>query len=97
MQTASNNSFTRGAQLWAHNMRMIVQGIKNICLVGLGFALILLVVRCYQLLTLEALYYYAIQLWAEFKLSFAPFFAKNFVMTIDYYSIRKETFIHSCR
>ena len=31
MSSANNSNFTRGAQLWAHNIRMALQGLKNIC------------------------------------------------------------------
>jgi hypothetical protein len=36
MSSASNSNFTRGAQLWAHNIRMAMQATKNICLFGLA-------------------------------------------------------------
>ena len=63
MSPANNSNFTRGAQLWAHNMRMAVQGAKNICFFGLAVMLILLAVRIYQYLTFEAVYYFVVKLY----------------------------------
>ena len=94
MSSTNNNNFTRGAQLWAHNMRMAIQGVKNICFVGLGFVLILLVIRCCQYLTFETIYYFLIQYYAEFKLDVAPLFGPQPVIFIDYYSLSKGVFVH---
>jgi len=95
MSSTNNNNFTRGAQLWAHNMRMAIQGVKNICFVGLGFVLILLAIRCYQYLTFETIYYFLIQYYAEFKLDVAPLFGPQPVIFIDYYSLSKGVFVHT--
>lgn len=94
MASANNNNFTRGAQLWAHNMRMALQGAKNICFLGLAFVLVLLAIRCYQYLTLETVYYFLIQCYVEFKLTFGVFFYPKHLIGIDYYSLGKGVFVH---
>jgi type IV conjugative transfer system coupling protein TraD len=94
MSSANNSNFTRGAQLWAHNMRMAVQGAKNICLFGLATVMVLLAVRLNQLLTFETIYYYVIKCYVEFKLSIGSFFYSKNRIGIDYYSISKGHSVH---
>lgn len=95
MSKSNNSSFTRGAQLWAHNIRMGVQGVKNICLFGLAFLLILLAYRISQYLTIEALYYFAIERYVQLKLAAGFLFNGNGQIGIDYYSLSKGIFVHS--
>ena len=94
MAAANNKNFTRGAQLWAHNVRMAVQGIKNICLFGTAIVFLLIILRLYQYLTFEAVYYYFVKCYTEFKLSIGSFFYKKDAIGIDYYSIKKGIFVH---
>lgn len=94
MSSANNSNFTRGAQLWAHNMRMALQGAKNICYFGLAFILGLLVVRLNQYMTFQTFYYFCIKCWAECKLSIGSFFYGKHQIGIDFYSINKGQFIH---
>ena len=84
MSPANNSNFTRGAQLWAHNMRMAVQGAKNICFFGLAVMLILLAVRIYQYLTFEAVYYFVVKCYVELKLSIGSFFYSKSLIGVDY-------------
>lgn len=92
--SANNNNFTRGAQLWAHNMRMIMQGAKNICLFGFVVVLVLFAIRCYQNLTFESVYYFVITCYVECKLSIGTFFYGKQLIGIDYYSLSKSIFVH---
>ena len=94
MSSANNSSFTRGAQLWAHNMRMALQGAKNICYFGLAFVLGLLVVRINQHMTFQTFYYFCIKCWVECKLSIGSFFYGKHQIGIDFYSINKGQFVH---
>jgi hypothetical protein len=97
MASANNSNFTRGAQLWAHNMRMTIQGVKNICLFGLVVVLVLLAVRTYQYLTFESIYYFIVKCYVELKLSIGAFFYSKNQIGIDYYSLggQKSLFTNS--
>ena len=92
--SASNSNFTRGAQLWAHNMRMILQGVKNICFFGLAFVLGLIVFRLSQYTTLQTIYYFIIKCYVDFKLGIGAFFYGKYHIGIDFYSINKGHFVH---
>lgn len=95
MSSASNSNFTRGAQLWAHNMRMVMQGAKNICLVGLAFVLVLTIIRLYQYLSLQTIYYFLIKCYAACKLSVGAFFYSKSQIVLDFYSINKGRFVRT--
>ena len=92
--SASNSNFTRGAQLWAHNMRMILQGVKNICFFGLAFVFGLIAVRLSQYTTFQTIYYFIIKCYVDFKLSIGAFFYGKHQISIDFYSINKGHFVH---
>ena len=94
MSRASNSSFTRGAQLWAHNIRMILQGIRNICIVGLIVACGLWILRIYQHMTLTTFYYFLIERYVQLKLAIGAFFYGKGVIGITFYSLEQHRFIH---
>ena len=94
MSSASNSNFTRGAQLWAHNMRMILQGVKNICFFGLACIFGLIVFRLYQHTTFQTIYYFIINCYVDLKLSIGAFFYGKHQIVIDFYSINKGHFVH---
>jgi len=94
MSSASNSNFTRGVQLWAHNMRMIMQGIKNICFFGLACIFGLIVFRLSQHTTFQTIYYFIIKCYVDFKLSIGAFFYGKHQIVIDFYSINKGHFVH---
>lgn len=94
MSSASNSNFTRGAQLWAHNMRMIMQGVKNICFFGLAFIFGLIAFRLSQHTTFQTIYYFIIKCYVDFKLSIGAFFYGKHQIVIDFYSISKGHFVH---
>ena len=94
MSSASNSNFTRGAQLWAHNMRMIMQGVKNICFFGLACIFVLIVFRLSQYTTFQTIYYFIINCYVDLKLSIGAFFYGKHQIVIDFYSINKGHFVH---
>jgi type IV conjugative transfer system coupling protein TraD len=94
MSSTSNSNFTRGAQLWAHNMRMIMQGIKNICFFGLACIFGLIAFRLSQYTTFQTIYYFIIKCYVDFKLSIGAFFYGKHQIVIDFYSISKGHFVH---
>ena len=94
MSGANNNNFTRGAQLWAHNMRMAVQGVKNICLFGLAFVFVLLAIRIAQNMTFETFYYFLIERYVQLKLIIGSLFFSKEQIGIDFYSLSKGVFVH---
>lgn len=94
MSSTSNSNFTRGAQLWAHNMRMIMQGVKNICFFGLACIFGLIAFRLSQHTTLQTIYYFIIKCYVDFKLSIGAFFYGKHQIVIDFYSINKGHFVH---
>lgn len=95
MSKSNNSSFTRGAQLWVHNIRMGIQGVKNMCLFGLAFVIILLAYRISQHLTFEALYYFVIERYVQLKLAVGAFFYGKGQIGIEYYSLSKGAFVYS--
>ena len=95
MSSTNNSNFTRGAQLWAHNIRMGLQGVKNICLFGLVFVFLLLAYRVSQGLTFESIYYFIVERYVQLKLAIGSVFYGKGQIGIDYYSLRKSMYIHS--
>ena len=93
MSRASNSNFTRGAQLWAHNIRMILQGLRNVCIFGLAFVIGLLAVRISQYMTFASFYYFLIERYVQFKLAFGGFFYDKGKIGITFYSLEQHQFI----
>ena len=95
MSSTNNSTFTRGAQLWAHNIRMGLQGVKNICLFDLIFVFLLLAYRVSQGLTFESIYCFMVERYVQLKLAIGSVFYGKGQIGIDYYSLRKSMYIHS--
>lgn len=93
MSRASNSNFTRGAQLWAHNIRMILQGLRNVCIFGLAFVIGLLAVRISQYMTFASFYYFLIERYVQFKLAIGAFFYGKGKIGITFYSLEQHRFI----
>jgi len=93
MSRASNSNFTRGAQLWAHNIRMILQGLRNVCIFGLAFVIGLLAVRISQYMTFASFYYFLIERYVQFKLAIGGFFYDKGKIGITFYSLEQHQFI----
>ena len=93
MSRASNSNFTRGAQLWAHNIRMILQGLRNVCIFGLVFVLGVLAVRISQYMNFSTFYYFLIERYVQFKLAVGAFFYGKGKIGITFYSLEHHRFI----
>jgi type IV conjugative transfer system coupling protein TraD len=93
MSRASNSNFTRGAQLWAHNIRMILQGLRNVCIFGLVVALGVLTVRIGQHMTFATFYYFLIERYVQFKLAVGAFFYGKGKIGITFYSLDQGKFV----
>ena len=93
MTRASNSNFTRGAQLWAHNIRMILQGVRNVCIFGIAFVLGLWVMRISGYMTFSTFYYFVIEriVWA--KLEIGAFFYPKGEIGITFFSLEQQRFI----
>lgn len=94
MSSANNNNFTRGAQLWAHNIRMGLQGLKNICIFGLAFVFGLLAIRISQYMTFKTFYYFIIERYVQLKLCIGAFFYGKSKIGISFYSLGGGEFIY---
>ena len=62
------SSFTRGSQIFLHNIRMMGQGIKAILTLNISISCIWIFYRCFQKLQLPDLYYFACERFATLKL-----------------------------
>lgn len=93
MSSASNNSFTRGAQLWAHNIRMGVQATRNLMMVGLLADVCLLLLRSIEYMGFKCIYYLIIERYANLKLTFYKLLAPKVLSEITFYSLSSGEFI----
>ncbi len=94
MKQVSNSDFTRGAQLWAHNIRMILQGLRNVCVFGLFFTCSVLIIRVCQYMTLKAFYYFAIERYVQAKLVIGSFYYGKHQIGITFYSLSNKHLVH---
>ena len=94
MKQVSNSDFTRGAQLWAHNIRMILQGLRNVCLFGFVFTLGVLIVRICQYMTLKAFYYFMIERYVQVKLIIGSFYYGKHQIGITFYSLSDKQLVY---
>jgi type IV conjugative transfer system coupling protein TraD len=94
MSTASNSNFTRGAQLWAHNIRMILQGVRNVCVFGLFSVACLVIWRIGQYMTARTFYYLLIERYVQLKLAIGAFFYGKSSIGITFYSLEGQKFIY---
>jgi type IV conjugative transfer system coupling protein TraD len=93
MTKANNSHFTRGAQVWAHNIRMAIQGIRNVCIWGIFFVFGVLIVRISQYMNLKACYYFLIELYVQIKLAVGQLFYAPQQIFITFYSPGSKQFI----
>ncbi len=61
MSYQNQNNFTRGSQIFAHQMRMLGQGSINALMIGLVSAVVWLMFRTFQKLPWLSLYYFIIE------------------------------------
>ena len=67
-QEQSVNSFTRGSQIFMHNLRMTMQGMKAAMNVSIFSGIGWIIFRSYNKLSWIDIYYWLIKCWAELKL-----------------------------
>jgi type IV conjugative transfer system coupling protein TraD len=67
----SVNHMTRGGQVWAHQIRMALQVLKNTFLISLALSVCGLLFVFFKTITLETVYLALIAWWAETKITFA--------------------------
>ena len=80
-----NSNFTRGSQLWAHNVRMWIQGLRNIMMLGTASCLAVFAVRSFQYLSLHSLYYFAIERYLHLKIALFSFFVPEGKIGVTFY------------
>lgn len=93
MALSNNSNFTRGAQLWAHNIRMSFQGGRNICIVGLLSCASWFIARIYQYLDFATIYYFAIERYVSLKIEIGSLFYNNSKFFVNFYSLQKQKFV----
>ena len=69
--THSINHMTREGQVWAHQIRMALQVLKNTFLISLVLSICGLLFSLFKIITLETVYLALIAWWAETKITFA--------------------------
>ena len=87
MSHYNQNNFTRGSQIFAHQMRMLGQGSINSVIAGLIFSIIWLILRVLQQLSLISLYYFIIERYAQLKLIIGEHFYPLEQIGIKFYYI----------
>jgi type IV conjugative transfer system coupling protein TraD len=93
LQKGSSDNYTRGAQLWAHRIRMLVQGLRNSSLFGLATVFCWLCYRINEYMTFAAFYYFLIERYVQFKLIMGEIFWGKTFIGITFYSLEQKQFI----
>ncbi len=70
----NQNNFTRGSQIFAHQLRMFSQGSINALTAGLVCTVSWLIWRVFQKLSLLSLYYFVIERYTQLKLAIGEHF-----------------------
>lgn len=86
----NQNNFTRGSQIFAHQMRMLGQGSINALIVGLVSAVVWLMWRIYQKLSLVSLYYFIIERYVGLKLAIGEHFYPIDQIGIKFYYLEQK-------
>jgi len=94
MQPQNQNNFTRGSQIFAHQLRMFGQGSINAVMVGVVFAVIWLLWRIYQKLSLISLYYFVIERYARLKLTIGEYFYSINQIGIKFYYLEQKAWVY---
>ncbi|NRB11502.1 MAG: type IV secretion system DNA-binding domain-containing protein [Rickettsiaceae bacterium] len=90
----SKHNFIRGSQLWAHYVRMLIQGIKNTFIVGVCFSFLIIIFRIFEYLTFTDIYYFFIQCYAWLKLEIFGISYDKAKIGINIYSLKQGKFIY---
>lgn len=94
MQPQNQNNFTRGSQIFAHQMRMLGQGSINALTIGLIFTVVWLMWRTYQKLSLVSLYYFIIERYAQLKLVIGEHFYPIEQIGIKFYYLEQKAWVY---
>ncbi|WP_341789297.1 type IV secretion system DNA-binding domain-containing protein [Rickettsia endosymbiont of Polydrusus tereticollis] len=90
MKSQKQDSFTRGSQVFAHQVRMFLQGCINSFIVGLILTVIWIIFRSCHKITYIGLYYFFIERYVQIKLLIGQFFYHNSSINIKFYYIKKQ-------
>ncbi|WP_347939416.1 type IV secretion system DNA-binding domain-containing protein [Rickettsia oklahomensis] len=90
----NQNNFTRGSQIFAHQMRMLGQGSINALTIGLIFTVVWLMWRTYQKLSLVSLYYFIIERYAQLKLAIGEYFYPISQIGIKFYYLEQKAWVY---
>ncbi|MCC8370353.1 MAG: type IV secretion system DNA-binding domain-containing protein [Rickettsia endosymbiont of Stiretrus anchorago] len=94
MQPQNQNNFTRGSQIFAHQMRMLGQGSINALTIGLIFTVVWLMWRTYQKLSLVSLYYFIIEKYVGLKLAIGEHFYPIGQIGIKFYYLEQKAWVY---
>ncbi len=93
-QNHNQNNFTRGSQIFAHQLRMFGQGSINAIMVGLLLTIIWLIWRMYQKLSLISLYYFSIERYVQLKLAVGQYFYPINQIGIKFYYLEQKSWVY---
>ena len=94
MNIQEQGRFTRGAQIFAHQIRMLTQGITNALTVGLTASCLWLIFRVLQKINILSLYYYFIECYVQLKLAIGQHFYDISQIGITFYDVKGQEWIY---
>ncbi|MGI4753251.1 MAG: type IV secretion system DNA-binding domain-containing protein [Janthinobacterium lividum] len=94
MNIQEQGRFTRGAQIFAHQIRMLTQGITNALTVGLTASCLWLIFRVLQKINILSLYYYIIECYVQLKLDIGQHFYDISQIGITFYDVKGQEWIY---
>ena len=93
-QNHNQNNFTRGSQIFAHQLRMFGQGSRNSVMTGIVLTIIWFIWRIYQKLSLVSLYYFIIERYVQLKLAIGEHFYPINQIGIKFYYLEQKTWFY---
>lgn len=94
MNIQEQGSFTRGAQIFAHQIRMFTQGATNALTVGLTASCMWLIFRLLQKIHILSLYYYILECYVQLKLAIGEHFYDISQIGITFYDVKRQEWIY---
>ncbi|HJD59009.1 MAG TPA: Flp pilus assembly complex ATPase component TadA, partial [Rickettsia endosymbiont of Ceroptres masudai] len=94
MSYQNQNNFTRGSQIFAHQMRMLGQGSINALMIGLVSVVVWLLLRTFQKLSSLSLYYFLIERYVQLKLAIGQHFYSLQQIGIKFYYIEQKAWVY---
>lgn len=94
MNIQEQGRFTRGAQIFAHQIRMLTQGITNALTVSLTVSCMWLIFRVLQKINILSLYYYCIECYVQLKLAIGQYFYDISQIGITFYDVKGQEWIY---